>query len=156
METTIYYSVEALLNGEWRIVKEPCHYYKSARKIARYWQNKFHVPTKVYVITEQTVTTINREEVMAYSYDPETANELNTLATRLESLFDKMRIPAEVKAYSNNVTVMFYWEPDPGWFTIKSSENGGFTVEDEYYTEKFDTIQQVVDYLVKKDNDNVR
>lgn len=34
------------------------------------------------------------------------------------------------------------------------NEDGGYAVEDEYYVERFDTIQQVVDYLVEKDNDN--
>ena len=82
--------------------------------------------------------------------------ELDNLAKRIEALFNKRRISAEVKAYSDDVTVIFDWEPDPGYFTIKPSEDGGYEVEDEYYVERFDTIQQVIDYLVKKDNDNAR
>jgi hypothetical protein len=82
--------------------------------------------------------------------------ELDNLAKRIEILFNKLRISAEVKAYSDDVTVIFDWEPDSGYFTVKPSEDGGYEVEDEYYVERFDTIQQVVDYLVEKDNDNAR
>ena len=80
--------------------------------------------------------------------------ELDNLAKRLEILFNKRRISAEVKAYSDDVTVIFDWESDPGYFTVKPSKDGGYIVDGEYYVEKFDTIQQVVDYLEHEDSKN--
>ena len=83
--------------------------------------------------------------------------ELDDLAKRIEALLNQRKIWADkIKVYSDGVEVTFDWDYDYGWFMITPSNDGGFTVEDEYYTEKFDTIQQVVDYLVKKDNDNAR
>lgn len=83
--------------------------------------------------------------------------ELDTLATRIEMLLNQHRLSAfEVKVYSNDVEVTFDWDYCYGWFVITPSEDGGYTVEDEYYVEKFDTIQQVADYLLKKDSDNAR
>ena len=55
--------------------------------------------------------------------------ELDNLAKRIEALFNKRRISAEVKAYSDDVTVIFDWEPDPGYFTIKPSEDGGYSIQ---------------------------
>ena len=81
--------------------------------------------------------------------------QLNNLATHLESLLNQRKTWAyEIKAYSNNVEVTFDWDYCYGWFIITPNENGCYEVEDEYYVEKFNTIQQVVDYLVEKDNNN--
>lgn len=83
--------------------------------------------------------------------------ELDTLATRLDMLLNQRKTWAyEIKASSNDVEVTFDWDYCYGWFVITPSEDGGYTVEDEYYVEKFDTIQQVADYLLKKDSDNAR
>lgn len=83
--------------------------------------------------------------------------EVDTLATRIEMLLNQRKTSVfEIKAYSNDVTVSFDWDEDYGYFTIKPSKDGRFTVEDEYYVERFDTIQQVADYLLKKDSDNAR
>jgi len=87
----------------------------------------------------------------------EEKEQLNNLATHLESLLNQRKTWVyEIKAYSNCVEVTFDWDYDYWWFAITPNKDGGFTVEDEYYTEKFDTIQQVVDYLVEKDDDNTR
>lgn len=83
--------------------------------------------------------------------------QLTNLATHLEELLNQHRLSAyEIKAYSNDVEVSFDWDYYYGNFTIRPDKDGGYTVEDEYYVERFDTIQQVADYLVKKDNDNAR
>lgn len=88
--------------------------------------------------------------------------QLTNLATHLDSLLKAYQLSThdlsayEVKAYSNDVDVMFYWDDDYGNFTIKLNEDGGYEVEDGYYVEKFDMIQQVVDYLIQKDADNGR
>ena len=88
--------------------------------------------------------------------------QLNNLATYIESLLNQYKLSThnlsayEVKAYSNDVDVMFYWDYDYGNFTIRLNEDGGYEVEDGYYVEKFNTIQQVVDYLIQKDADNGR
>lgn len=89
--------------------------------------------------------------------EKELTDKLNNLATHLEELLNQHRLSAyEIKAYSKDVEVTFDWDYYYGNFTITPSEDGGYTVEDEYYVERFDTIQQVADYLVKKDNDNAR
>lgn len=83
--------------------------------------------------------------------------KLNNLATHLEELLTQRKTWVyEIKASSNDVEVTFDWDYCYGWFVITPSEDGGYTVEDEYYVERFDTIQQVADYLVKKDSDNAR
>ena len=83
--------------------------------------------------------------------------DLNSLAKRLEILLNKSRTSVfEIKVYSNNVEVSFDWDYYYGNFTITHSKDGGYTVENEYYVEKFDTVQQVADYLLKKDSDNGR
>lgn len=88
--------------------------------------------------------------------------QLNNLATHLESLLKAYQLSThslsayEVKAYSNDVEVSFDWDFCYGNFTITPNEGGGYAVEDEYYVERFDTIQQVVDYLIQKDDDNGR
>lgn len=83
--------------------------------------------------------------------------QLNNLATHIESLLNQRKTWAyEIKARDNGVEVTFDWDYCYGWFVITPSEDGGYTVEDEYYTEEFDTVQQVADYLLKKDNDNAR
>lgn len=87
----------------------------------------------------------------------ELTNKLNSLAIRIESLLNQHRLSAfEVKAYSADVEVSFDWDYHYGNFMIRPSENGCYTVEDEFYVERFDTIQQVVDYLIQKDDDNGR
>ena len=79
------------------------------------------------------------------------------LVTHLEMLLNQRKTWFyEIKAYSNDVEVTFDWDYCYGWFVITPNKDGGYTVEDEYYVERFDTIQQVADYLVKKDNDNAR
>lgn len=89
--------------------------------------------------------------------EKELTDKLNSLATHLESLLKMHRLSAyEVKTYSNDIEVSFNWDFYYGDFTITPNEDGGYAVEDEYYVERFDTIQQVVDYLVEKDNDNAR
>ena len=89
--------------------------------------------------------------------EKELTDKLNNLVTHIKSLLNQRKTWAyEIKASSNNVEVTFDWDYYYGWFVITPSEDGGFAVEDEYYIEKFDTIQQVADYLVKKDNDNAR
>lgn len=83
--------------------------------------------------------------------------ELDDLAKYIEIILNKRRISAfEIKVYSNDLEVSFDWDYYYGNFMITHSKDCGYTVEDEYYVEKFDTIQQVVDYLLKKDNDNAR
>ena len=88
--------------------------------------------------------------------------KLNNIATYIESLLNQYKLSThnlsayEVKAYSNDVEVSFDWDFCYGNFTITPNEDGGYEVEDEYYVEKFDTFQQVVDYLIEKDNDNAR
>lgn len=83
--------------------------------------------------------------------------QLNNLATHLESLLNQRKAwTYEIKAYSNDVEVTFDWDYCYGWFVVTPSEEGGYTVEDEYYIERFDTLQQVVDYLIQKDDDNGR
>jgi hypothetical protein len=88
----------------------------------------------------------------------EEKEQLNNLATHLESLLNQHKLSAyEIKAYSNDVEVTFDWDFYYGNFAITPNEDGGYAVEDnEYYVEKFDTIQQVADYLVEKDDDNTR
>lgn len=88
--------------------------------------------------------------------------QLTNLATHLDSLLKAYKLSThdlsayEVKAYSNDVEVSFYCDYCYDNFTITPNEDGGYEVEDEYYVEKFDTIQQVVDYLIQKDADNGR
>lgn len=88
--------------------------------------------------------------------------QLNNLATHLDSLLNQYQRSThdlsayEVKAYSNDVDVMFYWDYDYVNFTIRLNEDGGYEVEDGHYVEKFNTIQQVVDYLIQKDADGGR
>lgn len=82
--------------------------------------------------------------------------ELDTLTTHFEMLLNNTTSAFEIKAYSNDVIVSFDWDYDFGYFTIKPSKEGGFIVEDEYYVKRFDTIQQVADYLSLKDSDNAR
>ena len=89
--------------------------------------------------------------------EKELTDKPNNLATSLEILLNQCKTWAyEIKADSNAVEVVFDWDYCYGWFIVTPSRDGGYTVEDEYYMEKFDTIQQVADYLVKKDNDNAR
>lgn len=87
-----------------------------------------------------------------------TGNEqLNNLVTHIELLLNQNKTWAyEIKARDNDVEVTFDWDYCYGWFVITPNEDGGYAVEDEYYVERFDTIQQIVDFLVKKDNDNAR
>ena len=100
---------------------------------------------------------IARLEKLVYRKAKNENMELDNLAKRIEALLNQRKTWADkIKAYSDGVEVTFDWDYDYGWFMITPSNDGGFTVEDEYYTEKFGTIQQVVDYLVKKDNDNAR
>ena len=83
--------------------------------------------------------------------------ELDNLAKHIEMLLNQHRLSAfEVKVYSADIEVSFDWDYYYGNFTIRPSEDGGYEVEDEYYVERFDTIQQVVDCIVKKDSDNAR
>ena len=88
--------------------------------------------------------------------------QLTNLATHLDSLLKAYKLSThdlsayEVKAYSNDVDVSFDWDCCYGNFTITPNEDGGYEVEDEYYVEKFNTLQQVVDYLIQKDADNGR
>lgn len=87
--------------------------------------------------------------------------QLNYLAARIDSLLNQYQRSThdlsayEVKAYSNDIDFMFYWDYDYGDFTIRLNEDGGYEVEGDY-VEKFDTIQQVVDYLIQKDHDTGR
>ena len=86
------------------------------------------------------------------------AAELNDLANRIETLLNQqLKANAyEIKAYSDSVSASCDWDWYFWSFMITPNEDGGYTVEDEYYVEKFDTIQQIVDYLIEKDNDNAR
>lgn len=87
----------------------------------------------------------------------ELTGKLNNFATLIERLLNERKTSAyEIKVHSNDITVTFNWDYDFGYFTITPDKDVGYTVEDEYYVERFYTIQQVVDYLVKKDNDNAR
>lgn len=89
--------------------------------------------------------------------EKELTDKLNNLAKHIEMLLNQSKTWVyEIKVYSNNVEVTFDWDYCYGRFVITPIEYGKYTVEDEYYLERFDTIQQVVDYLVKKDNDNAR
>lgn len=82
---------------------------------------------------------------------------LDDLAKYIEILLNKNKTSAyEIKAYSNDVEVSFDWDYYYGNFTITLSKDGGYTVKNEYYVEKFVTVQQVADYLLKKDSDNGR
>ena len=87
-----------------------------------------------------------------------TVKELTDLANRIETLLNQqLKVNAyEIKAYSDSVSVTCDWEWYVGRFTITPNEDGRYTVEDEYYVEKFDTIQQIVDYLITQYEDNAR
>lgn len=83
--------------------------------------------------------------------------QLNNLATHIESLLNQRKTWAyEIKARDHDVEVTFDWDFCYGNFTITPNEDGGYSIEDEYYVERFDTIQQVVDYLIQKNDDNGR
>ncbi len=104
---------------------------------------------------------IARLEKLVYHKIKNENMELDNLAKRIDSLLNQYQRSThdlsayDVKAYSNDVDVMFYGDYDYGDFTIRINKDGGYEVEDEYYVEKFDTIQQVVDYLIQKDHDIV-
>ena len=84
-----------------------------------------------------------------------TVTNLHELALRLEILLHNKGIKwFDVKAYSDKVDVSFNWEEGGGDFFIMPSKDGGYIVDGEYYVEKFDTIQQVVDYLEHEDSKN--
>ena len=105
---------------------------------------------------------IARLEKLVYRKIKNENMNLDNLAKRIDSLLKAYKLSThdlsayEVKAYSNDVDVSFYWDDGYGNFTIRLNEDGSYEVEDEYYVEKFNTIQQVVDYLIQKDADNGR
>ena len=86
---------------------------------------------------------------------------LNNLAKHIKTLLNQHKILADkIKVYHDDgVEVTLDWKYDYKWFMITPNKDGGFTVEDENFTEKFDTIQQVIDfidYLAIKDSDDDR
>ncbi len=83
---------------------------------------------------------------------------LNNLAKHIKTLLNQHKILADkIKVYHDDgVEVTLDWEYHYKWFMITPNKDGGFTVEDENFTEKFDTIQQVIDYITIKDSDDDR
>lgn len=87
----------------------------------------------------------------------ELTDKLNDLARQIEMLLNERKTWVyEIKVYSNYVEVTFDWDYCFGWFKITPNEGGWYAIENEYYVERFDTIQQVVDYLVEKNDANGR
>lgn len=110
-------------------------------------------PNKDYILCENCAF---KDEGHSTYY--EKIHKLNNLATRIEMLLNQRlkNNTYEIKVYTDKVAATCDWDWYFGCFGITPNKDGGYTVEDEYYVERFDTIQQIVDYLVEKDNDNAR